>query len=529
MTRAATTKHQIARFATIFAGGTLLSRVAGLARDVVVLTFLPSAGRDAFLFAFRFPNLLRDMLGEGAVNAAFVPLFSACHEKKGETAFRDLVSACMSAMILVFGLLTLLGVLLIPRIPWAMGLLQPLTGKPLPGNLDEVVHLTQWVFPYLFFIGMAVFAMSPLFTVKHYATPSWSPVLLNLSLIASCLALHRYFDQPAWALVVGVWVGGILQLAVMFAAMKRHTGVLRPNFRLRHPGVSRAAWLLFPVILGQATGEVNKLVDGFFALGLGPDRVSALYTANRLIQLPLGVFGMAVAVAVLPEISRAAARDDHQALRETLMHGLRQSFFLVAPAMVGLAVLREPILKLLFGYGNFGPEALERSSVALLIGAFGLLSFAGVKVCVQGFYAVQNTKTPVIIASISMLINILLNCALVELLDYKGLMLATVLSFTLNFVLLYALLCVHNGPLWDGVFFSALGKMTLAAALMGAAAYGVLVFTGTLAPTDVLWARTLKTVLPVGAGAGVYALVSRRLHVEEWGQFTSILRRRKGG
>lgn len=520
-------RRQIARFAAIFAGGTLLSRVAGLLRDVVVLTSLPPAGRDAFLFAFRFPNLLRDMLGEGAVNAAFVPVFSECHEKKGEAAFREMVAACMSAMILVFAVLTVAGVLLIPWVPSAMGLLQPLTGKPLPQNLDEVVRLTQWVFPYLFFIGMAVFAMAPLFTVKHYATPSWSPVLLNIALIVSCLTLRRFFEQPAWALVVGVWAGGILQLAIMFAAMKRHTGVLRPSFHLRHPGVGRAAWLLLPVILGQATGEVNKLVDSFFALSLHQDRVTALYTANRLIQLPLGVFGIAVSVAILPEISRAAARGEYKALRETLMHGLRQSFFLVAPAMVGLAVLREPILRLLFAYRSFGPEALDFSSTALLIGVFGLVAFSGVKVCVQGFYAVQNTKTPVIVASVCMFINILLNAALVGYLDYKGLMLGTVLSFTLNFAVLYALLCVHHGPLWDRSFLAALGKMVFAAAAMGALVYGALALLERLAPTDAVWARGLKVVVPVGVGAAVYALVSRWLYVEELGQFVGALRRRK--
>lgn len=519
-------RGQLSRFAAIFAGGTMLSRVAGLARDVVILTFIPQAARELFLVAFSLPNMLRDMLGEGATNAAFVPVLSECHEQKGEDAFRTLTAACMSMMILVFAGLVLVALFLMPWLPEIIELLRPITGAAPRDDLPELARLAQALMPYLFFIGMTAFAMAPLFVKGHYATPSWSPVLLNLSLIATCLLLYTRFEQPAWALVIGVWVGGVLQLGVMLWAMHRHAGLWRPSFQLTHPGVRRALWLLLPVILGQATGEVNKLVDRIFAISLGDGRVTALYTANRLIQLPLAVFGMAVAVAVLPEIARAAARKDGAAMRATLMHGLRQSFFLVVPAMVGLMVLREPLVALLYGYREFGAEDVARAATALLVGACGLLSFAWVKVCVQGFFAVQNTVTPVVVASVSMFMNIVLNCVLVGFLDYVGLALATVVSFTLNAAILYALLCTHHGKLWDRPFLLALGKVTLAAAGMGAMVLGSLWLVGAVLPGDAFWARLVRVCVPTALGAVSYALFCRWLYLEELGVFLAAVRRR---
>jgi putative peptidoglycan lipid II flippase len=520
-------KRQLSRFTAIFAGGTLLSRVVGMARDMVVAWYVPSASRDAFLFAFKLPNMLRDMLGEGAANAAFVPVFSESQEKDSPAEYRNLVSACMSAMLIVFGLLTLLGVLAMPLLPSILDVLRPLTSAK-PKDVAQVamtVHLMQWTFPYLFLIGMAVFAMAPLFTARHYGTPSWSPVLLNVALIATCLLFHNRFPDPAWALVAGVWLGGAAQLIVMWLAMKRHVGVVLPNFHLRHPGVLKVFWLLGPVILGQATGEVNKLVDNFFAYSLPDGTVTALFYANRLVQLPLSIFGMAVAVAILPSISRAGARNDTKVIRETLIHGLRQSCFLVLPSMVGIILLGEPIIRLLFQRWNFGPEATERTAAALTYYGLGLLAFAWVKVSLQGFYAVQNTKTPVIIASASMFLNILLNCVLVGPMGFRGLALATTLSFWVNFGLLYAFLCSRFGPLWDTAMFGALFRMALATLIMGAVAYGLSVRLESAFGTHAIWAQLAAVVIPTAAAGVIYGGLCYVFRIPELRHFASGFRR----
>ena len=526
-------KSQLARFATVFAGGTLLSRILGLVRDVVLGALVPGASRDAFFFAFMFPNMLRDMLGEGASNAAFVPVFSESKEKDSEAHYRGLVASAMGAMIIVFGVLTVLGICLVPVIPWLLDLIRPVlgTGAKSAGELAEQLRLTlplvRWLFPYLFLIGMAVFAMAPLFVARHYSTPSWSPALLNIALIVCCLALHPYFPDPAWALVAGVWIGGLAQLAVMLWAMKKHTGILRPALPWKHPGVAKIFLLLGPVIVGQATGEVNKVVDKLFALSLEQDTVSALFYANRLVQLPLSVFGLAVAAVLLPAMSSASARGEEDTLRATLMHGLRQSFFLMAPAVAGLLVLSHPIVRLLFERGQFGPDTTEKTATALFYYSLGLLSYSWIKVSVQGFYAVKNTKTPVIVASACMLLNILLNFVLVGPMGYRGLALATALSFTVNFALLYVLLSVRFGRLWDGPMAVALGKITGAAILMAAVAYGAHHRVAWALGTETFLARVAAVGSAVALAAAVYAVVCRTLGVQEAHDFTKALQRRR--
>ncbi len=522
-------KQQLSRFAAIFAGGTMFSRVLGLVRDVVVAAMIPEVSRDAFLFAFKLPNMLRDMLGEGATNAAFVPVFAESQEKDSPEEYRRLVRAVMSAMLVLLALITVLGVALMPVLPGVLNALRPLTNSTPKeaAELATTVRLMQWTFPYLFLIGMAVFAMAPLFVAKHYGTPSWSPLLLNVALIACCLLGRDWFPDPAWALVAGVWLGGIAQLAAMYWAMRRHAGVLWPSFELRHPGIPKAFLLLGPVIVGQATGEVNKLVDNFFAYSLESGTVTALFYANRLVQLPLSVFGIAVAVAILPSISRASVQGKEGEIRDTLLHGLRQTFFLVAPAMALLLLLREPIIRLLFERGHFDPATTERASTALLYYALGLLSFAWVKVSVQGFYAVQNTKTPVIIASASMFLNILLNCALVGPMGFRGLALSTSISFTINFVLLYVLLSERFGALWNAETGRVVVRILLAVGLMVAAAYGTSVRVERLFGVEGFGGKLAAVALPLGVAGAIYLLVCWVFRVPELIQFITALQNRR--
>jgi len=522
-------RHRLTRFAAIFAGGTMLSRLLGLVRDMVMADTIPFAAKEMFFFAFKIPNMLRDMLGEGAVNAAYVPLFSRCLKEEGEVAFRRLVRACLSAALILFAALTAAGILLAPLLPFALALLQPLTqSEPLPAEtLAQTVSALQWIMPYLFFIGTAVFAMAPLFVMGCYGPPSWSPLILNVALIAACLLLVDYFPDPIWALVAGVWLGGIGQLIVLFAAMKRRAGVWLPSWELGHPGVRQAMVLLLPVIVGQATGEVNKVVDAIFALKL--EAVSTLYFANRLIQLPLSVFGIAVAVAILPSIAAAGARDDRAEIRETLLHGFRQSAFLVLPALVALLIAGEEIVDLLFVRpgGEFTAEHGSHTAIALFYYGLGLLSFTWVKVGVQGFFAVHDTRSPVIIATLSMALNIVLNLALVGPLGYRGLALATSVSFTANFLGLYFLLGRRFGPLHSAAFLLGMAKLAAAACLAGIALYA----GRTWFPTQILPNGTMGELIHVTAlltlVAVTYALACIALRVDDLALLRKLLRRRR--
>lgn len=505
----------------------MLSRLLGMVRDMVWLV-VPQASLEAFLVAFKLPNMLRDLVGEGAMNAAFVPVFSETLEKESEEGFKQAVASAMTWMLILLAVMTALGVIFVPQLLQGVNLLSGVTGGP-PKTAEEIEllrTLARWVFPYLFFICMAVFAMGALFTVKHYTTPSWSPALLNVSIIVACLLLHKHFEEPAYALVAGVWLGGIAQALVMYIALGRHAGVWRPSLRLNHPVIPVVVTLMGPVILGQAAGEVNKLVDALFAISRGPGTVTALYYANRLTQLPLSVFGFATAAAVLPLASQAAAQGDMGKLRETMMQGLRQTFFLVTPALLGLVVLGRPTVRLLFErWAHFGPDDTLRTTVALAIYAVGLWSFAGVKVAVSGFYAMKKTGTPVIISSLSMILNIFLNVLFVERLGYKGLALATTISYTVNFSLLYMVLSKRIGALWNGAFLKDMALIVLAGLTMAATAYGACRGIGSLTPDGSLLGQLACVVIPVGTGAAVYAGACRILRIPELDTFLSLLRR----
>ena len=525
----AESRRQLSKFTAIFAGGTMISRVLGLVRDIVIAKLIPTMSRDSFLVAFFFPNMLRDIVGEGASNAAFVPILSETLEKDKEAAFRELTSALMSAMIVVLGVLTVAGVVFMPYVLELARALESVTG--VAGRSREDIaftaSLTRWTFPYIFFIGLTVFQMGPLFILRHYSTPSWSPALLNVFMIVMCFGVFRNaFPDPAYALVVGVWLGGISQFLVQYVALGRRTGAWLPNFRLRHPGVRAALWLLVPVIIGQAAGEVNKLVNTLFAYSLAEGTVTALQYANRLVQLPLAIFGIAIAAAILPSISRSAARMDTAEVRGTLIHGLRQSYFLICPAVVALIFLPGPIVRLLFQRGYFDAALADKTAVAVAYYASGLLFFAWVKILVSGFYAIKNTKTPVIIASGSMLLNVAMNFAIVRRMGYQGLALSTTVSYAVNFLLVYTLLGKRYGKLWDAHFVSTLVRVTLAGAGMAVVLVAVHRQVAGLWPGDGLVARMVETAAPLAVACAAYLTLCALLRVGELKPFVALLRKR---
>ena len=520
-------RRDITRFIAVFAGGTMLSRVTGLVRDIVLATFVQSQALGTFLFAFSITNMLRDMLGEGATNAAMVPVFSEIKEKQSEEEYRNAVASVLGAMFLVFTVITVAGVAVMPLVPGALGRLAPFTGEELPqspSELAELVRILQWTFPYFLLIGLTTFAMGPLFVAKRYGTASWSPLLLNVALAASVVATG-WFENPAWALVVGAWIGGLAQLLVLFWDMHRRTGVLWPRFNLRHAATSKVFLLLLPVLLGQATGEVNKLVDRFFAMSLGEDKVTALYYSQRLIQLPLSIFGIAVSVAILPTLSRAATRGEFDTVRDTLRQGFRQSFFLVIPSLVGLIALSGPLTEFLFQHGKFTSVDAQQTAAAVFYAALGLLSFSWVKISVQGFYAVQNTVTPVVVATISMALNIVFILVLVRPMGYLGLALATTLSYTVNFVLLFSLLCRRFGRLWDMELAVSLGKMLASALVMGFLAMETHHLLNGIVGSHGLLRQSVSVGGAVAVAATAYAGGCALLRVPEMGQALRLLRR----
>jgi len=521
------TEHS--RFASIFAAGTLLSRAMGLIRDSVMFAFIPAFSIDAFLVAFKFPNMLREVVGEGASNAAFVPLFSEALEKKSGEEFKVLVSAVLSAMIVLLALLTVLGILALPTIVGGITALDIFTGKEPPSaeKVELITSISIWTFPYLFMICLAVFCMAPLFTLKHYSTPSWSPVLLNISIILCCLLFYKRFMEPAYALVAGAWLGGVAQLLVQYIALVNVSGIKIPNFKLNHPAIRQVMWLLLPVIIGQSAGEINKLVDTLFAASLpDPGTVRNLYSANRLIQFPLSIFAVATSVAILPNLAKLHTKGEHDELRINLMQGMRQSFFFIMPAMAGLFILGYPVIALLFERGEFTTLDTDMASIALMYYAGGLLAFAWVKIVVTGFYAMQDTRTPVIIASCAMILNILLNFALIGPLGVKGLALSTTISYGLNCLVLYLVLSYRVGRLWDEAFINSLVRVLVATVFMGATAYGTWAFCASSFDPTTFVGKSMIALIPIVVGMILYALLARTLSIPEYEYFMNGLRKR---
>ena len=457
----------IAKAAGIVGGATFLSRIFGFIRDMIVAQFFGAGmATDAFFVAFRIPNLQRRLVGEGALTVSFIPIYTEYITRRPPEEGRDFVRATFSVLAVFLFVLTGLGILLAPWIVKVMayGFSQD------PEKLGLTVFLTRLMFPYIFFIGLVALAMGILNSWKHFFAPALAPVLLNLSIILCALVFYRFLAEPILSLALGVLLGGIAQLAFQLPFLRRKGYVFGFRFEPSHPGVKRIAALMAPSVLGLAVTQLNVLVSTFLASYLPEGSVSYLYYADRLLEFPMGIFAIAVATAVLPVMSEQAARKDWGNLRETLSFALRLVFFVTLPAMIGLIVLRQPILNLLFQRGAFTAHSAEMTAQALLYYSLGLAGFAGVRIIVPAFYSLQDTKTPVKIAFAALLANAILGALLMGPLQHGGLALATSLAAGINFALLVFLLRKKMGKIGLGKIVRSFFKSLGASLLMGAVA-----------------------------------------------------------
>jgi putative peptidoglycan lipid II flippase len=447
---------------------TLLSRILGFFRDIVIANYFGTrAAADAFFMAFRIPNLLRRLTAEGALSAAFVPLFTKTLIKDRAEAFR-LANNVLSHLTLFITLIMILGIVFA----------EPLLRLIAIGFTDDpqkfqlTVSLTRLVFPYLLFVSLAAILMGILNSLHHFAAPAASPILLNISFILCTIFLRDYFDLPVYALAAGVLIGGVCQLALQipFAIKKGFTFsfVFDPRSKL----LKKVLLLMLPATVGTAVAEINMFVDTMLASLLKEGSVSFLYYANRLVQFPLGVFAIAISTALLPTLSYHAGKNDMPELIGTLSRSLRGAMFLIIPSTAGLIILREPIIELLFERGAFDHAATLNTAYALAFYSMGLLAFSGVKLFVSAFYALGDTKTPVKVAVTAMLINIVLNLLLMGPLQHGGLALATSIASWINLLCLWFLLGKRLGGL-DG---RRIGKSFLVTGLISLAMTAVIAF-----------------------------------------------------
>jgi len=471
---------QITRAAGVVASGTLASRILGLFRDVIIAMKFPAATScDAFVVAFRIPNLLRRLFGEGGLNAAFVPVFSEYLSKKGRNEAFELASVVLSTLAVVLAVISAAGIVLSPLIVkiqvwgWAAG------ATPLgPDKLWLTSLLLRLMFPYIILICLTALSAAMLNTMKHFASGAFAPALLNISLILSALFLGRYFEQPVIALAIGVLAGGLLQLLLQVPPLLRRHFSFRPLVRLSHPGLRRIALLMLPAAVGFGVAELNTYVDMFLASFLAPGSNSFLYFANRLVQLPLALFGIAVATPILPRLSILAAKRETTQFARTVIVGVRLVAFFALPSMAGLILLRRPIVNLLFQRGSFSEATTEAVAYTLAFYALGLFAFAAVKVFASAFYAHKDTKTPVKAGAVAMLANVVLNIILMQFFAYAGLAFASSISSFINLAILLVIARKSLGVRPDRTEALRLFKTALATLLMAAGCIALLSLVG---------------------------------------------------
>ena len=419
-------------------GFTFLSRVLGFVRDFVIArSFGADAATDAFFVAFKLPNLLRRMFAEGAFSQAFVPLLGEYHKQRGEAETRLLINRTGSVLGATVLLVSILGIWFSPAIVTvsAPGFLED------PDKFDLAVTLTRITFLYIFFMSMVAFAAGILNTYGRFSVPAVTPVLLNISLILMAAFAQSWFDPPVKALAWGVIIGGLLQLGLQFYAL--HKIHLLPRFTLnlrscwQDAGVRRIGLLMVPALLGVSVSQISLLLNTVFASFLESGSISWLYYADRLMEFPAGMLGVAIVTVILPSLTRHHHGGDKAAYSSLLDWGLRLCFLLTLPAALGLAILAVPLISTLFMHGAFGAHDVRETSHALIAYTVGLSGLILVKVLAPGFYARQNLKTPVKIALIALVSTQLMNLAFIGPLKQAGLALSIGLAACLNAALLY--------------------------------------------------------------------------------------------
>jgi putative peptidoglycan lipid II flippase len=412
----------------------MASRVLGLAREQVMAAFFGAGfATDAFNVAFRVPNLLRDLFAEGALSAAFIPTFTGTDHRKGRAEAWRLGAQVLNALALALALLTVVGYFVTP---WLVPLLAP-GFAAIPGKLELTITLSRIMLPFLLFVALAAAAMGMLNAVRQFTVPALAPLFLNLGMIVAGVGLIPVFrsmgQPPILAMAVGVLFGGFLQFAVQVPKLLELGW--RPAWppALTHPGVRRIAFLMLPATIGLAATQLNIFVNTILASQLNQGSVSWLSYAFRLMQLPIGVFGVALATVSLPTVARQAVEGRLVDLRGTLSGAIRLVFALTLPATFGLWALSQPLVQLLYQHGRFRAIDTEQTAAALSAYCIGLCAYAAVKVLVPVYYALGDTRTPVIASFLSVAVNLTGNLLLMGPLGHVGLALSTSLTMLFNF------------------------------------------------------------------------------------------------
>ncbi|TBT34076.1 murein biosynthesis integral membrane protein MurJ [Vibrio parahaemolyticus] len=420
---------------------TLISRVLGLVRDVVVANLMGAgASADVFFFANKIPNFLRRLFAEGAFSQAFVPVLTENHAQGDMDKTRELIARAAGTLGVIVSIVTVLGVLGSGVVTALFGFgwfLDWMHGGPAAEKFELASLMLKITFPYLWFITFVALSGAILNTLGKFAVSSFTPVFLNVMIILAAWCISPQMSQPEIGLAIGVFLGGLVQFLFQIPFLIKAGVMVKPKWGWRDPGVVKIRTLMIPALFGVSVSQINLLFDTFIASFLQTGSISWLYYSDRLLEFPLGLFGIAIATVILPALSRKHVDSQSEGFAHTMDWGVRMVTLLGIPAMLGLMVLAKPMLMVLFMRGEFSPQDVHQASLSLLAYASGLLNFMLIKVLAPGYYSRQDTKTPVKYGIIAMVTNMVFNAIFAYFYGYVGLAIATALSAFVNMALLY--------------------------------------------------------------------------------------------
>ena len=505
----------------------MTSRVLGLVRDQV-LAYLFGAGdaMDAFRIAFRLPNLLRDLFAEGAMSAALVPAFTRVLGSTGKDGAWKLGNNVVNVLLVVTGLLVVAGIL------FAQPLVKLYAGDfaSVPGKLELTIGLTRIMFPFLSMVTVAAVLMGMLNALHSFFIPALSPAMFNVGTILCAVVLTPVAAalgvEPILAIAIGTLVGGMGQLMLQWPALRREGFRYKPLVDLRDSSLGEIGRLMVPGVVGLAAVQMNLFVNSWLATSLGTGAVSWLDYAFRLMYMPIGLFGISIATAALPGISGHAARRDHPGVRHAVSSGLRMMLMLNIPATVGLLALAIPIVRLIYEHGRFTAADTMATAAALAFYAPGLVGYSAVKLVSPAFYALGDSRTPVIATAASVIVNVLLSLVLVRTLGHRGLALATAVAALINAGLLLAFLRSRLGGIEGRALCIALLKISVASLLMAVAANGTERLLHIPLPAESTWVQGIRVFTAIVTGLAVLALSSQILRIEEFTENVRLVRDR---